>query len=111
MLDGRRVLAVVPARGGSKGVPLKNLHPLMGRPLISHVGDIVGAVGLFDRAVVSTDHPEIARVAQEAGLAAPFTRPEELSGDRISDLAVLTHALVTMEQLDDVRYDVVVMLQ
>jgi CMP-N,N'-diacetyllegionaminic acid synthase len=111
MLDGRRVLAVVPARGGSKGVPLKNLHPLMGRPLISYTGDIVRAVGAIDRAVVSTDHPEIARVAQEAGIAAPFVRPEDLSGDRISDLAVLSHALVTMDELDAVHYDVVVMLQ
>jgi CMP-N-acetylneuraminic acid synthetase len=111
MLDGRRVLAVVPARGGSKGVPLKNVRPLLGRPLISYVGDIVRAVGYFDRAVVSTDHEGIAQAAREAGLEAPFLRPEELSGDRISDLAVLNHALTTMEALDGVRYDVVVMLQ
>jgi len=60
---------------------------------------------------VSTDHPEIARVAREAGLDAPFMRPEEISGDRIADWDVLTHALQATEALDAVRYDVVVMLQ
>jgi CMP-N,N'-diacetyllegionaminic acid synthase len=111
MLDSRRLLAVVPARGGSKGVPLKNLRPLLGRPLITYVGDVVRTLGYFDRVVVSTDHDGIAQVAEEAGLAAPFVRPPELSGDRIGDLEVLTHALVTMERLDAVQYDVVVMLQ
>ena len=104
-------MAVVPARGGSKGVPLKNLHPLLGRPLLAHAGDIVRDAGYFDRAVVSTDHPTIAAVAEEAGLAAPFFRPEELSGDRVADFPVLKHALIEMEAQDGCQYDVVVMLQ
>jgi CMP-N-acetylneuraminic acid synthetase len=66
---------------------------------------------MIDRAVVSTDHPEIARVAAEAGLAAPFLRPEEISGDRVSDARVLSHALLEVERLDDATYDIVVMLQ
>ncbi|NUN47770.1 MAG: acylneuraminate cytidylyltransferase family protein [Candidatus Brocadiae bacterium] len=111
MLNGLRLLAVVPARGGSKGVPLKNLHPLAGRPLIAHVADVVREAGVIDRCVVSTDHEEIARVAEGAGIAAPFRRPESLSGDRIGDLEVLVHALREAERLDGVAYDVVLMLQ
>lgn len=111
MVAGKRVLAVVPARGGSKGVPLKNIQPLMGVPLLAWVAPIVEAVPLIDRTVVSTDHAEIARVAREAGLAVPFMRPAELSADRVSDLPVLRHALNEMERLDATRYDVVVMLQ
>lgn len=111
MIDGLSVLAVVPARGGSKGLPLKNLRPIRGRPLVALAGDIAAAVPEVDRSVVSTDHPEIARVAQAAGLAAPFMRPQDLSGDRIADWDVLNHALLEMERIDGRRYDIVVMLQ
>jgi CMP-N,N'-diacetyllegionaminic acid synthase len=111
MIDGRRVLAVVPARGGSKGIPLKNLRSVGGVPLVAKVGGVIHKVPEIDRDVVSTDHAEIARVAQEAGIAVPFMRPEYLSGDRVSDLEVLSHALQTMEHLDGITYDIVVMLQ
>jgi CMP-N-acetylneuraminic acid synthetase len=111
VIGDRRILAVCPARGGSKGIPLKNLKPFLGVPLVARVGHLVREVPAIDRAVVSTDHPEIARVAEESGLSAPFTRPEALSGDRISDLDVLTHALREMERIDGVQYDIVVMLQ
>jgi len=107
----KRILAVVPARGGSKGIPLKNLQPINGTPLVAMVGDIVKAVPEIDRTVVSTDHDEIAAVAESAGIAAPFRRPETLSGDRIGDLEVLSHALQEMEAQDGVTYDIVVMLQ
>jgi CMP-N-acetylneuraminic acid synthetase len=111
MIAGKRILAVVPARGGSKGIRLKNLRPVLGVPMVARVGHIVGRLEIIDRAVVSTDHEEIARVAEGAGLAAPFRRPETLSGDRIGDLEVLTHALREMERIDGVGYDIVVMLQ
>jgi CMP-N-acetylneuraminic acid synthetase len=111
MLEGKRILAVVPARGGSKGLPRKNLKPINGRPLVAMVGDVVREVPAIDRAVVSTDDDEIAGVAENAGLAAPFRRPEDLSGDRIGDLEVLTHALTACEEIDGVTYDVVTMLQ
>lgn len=111
MLNKQRILAVVPARGGSKGIPLKNLHPILGRPMISYVGDIVRALPCIDRAVVSTDHEEIARVAEAAGIAAPFRRPVEISGDRIADKDVLVNALQTMEKIDKCMYDIVLMLQ
>ncbi|MFQ5699989.1 MAG: cytidylyltransferase domain-containing protein, partial [Myxococcota bacterium] len=111
MIAGRRVLAVCPARGGSKGIPLKNLAPFQGVPLVARVGHLVAKVPQIDRAVVSTDHPEIASVARSAGLDAPFMRPEALSGDRIGDAEVLLHALSEVERLDATRYDLVVMLQ
>lgn len=111
MRDGRRILGVVPARGGSKGVELKNLRPVCGRPLVAMVGDLVKSIGWFDRAVVSTDHDGIAQVAESSGLDAPFRRPESLSGDRIGDIEVLVHALSATEAADGTHYDVVVMLQ
>lgn len=102
---------MVPARGGSKGVQLKNIHPLAGIPLIAHVGQVLGAVPAVDRAVVSTDNDTIAAEAEAAGIAAPFRRPESLSGDLISDQQVLHHALTTVERLEGSHYDIVLMLQ
>ena len=102
---------MVPARGGSKGIKLKNLQPLNGIPLVSIVGRVVQRLPWVDRAVVSTDHDEIAAAAQAEGLAAPFRRPEEISGDRIGDWDVLHHALLACEELDGCTYDVIVMLQ
>lgn len=111
MIGNGRILAVVPARGGSKGIPLKNLRSVLGVPMVARVGEVVRALPMIDRAVVSTDHEEIARVAEAAGIAAPFRRPPELSGDRIGDWDVLVHALREMERLDGITYDIVVMLQ
>ena len=111
MIGAQRILAVCPARGGSKGIPLKNLAPFLGIPLVARVGQLVKKIPIIDRSVVSTDHPEIAECAKKSGLDAPFFRPPDLSGDRISDAPVLIHALEEMERLDGVRYDIVVMLQ
>jgi len=111
MIDGRSVLAVCPARGGSKGIPLKNIVPFCGIPLVARVAHLLRDIELVDRALVSTDHPEIARVAREAGLDAPFVRPQAISGDRIGDAEVLIHALQEIERIDGRCYDVVVMLQ
>jgi CMP-N,N'-diacetyllegionaminic acid synthase len=111
MLNEKKILAVVPARAGSKGIPDKNIKTVGGIPLVARVGEVLKELGEIDRAVVSTDSDCIAAVAESAGIAAPFRRPEALSGDRIGDLDVLTHALQTMEAIDGRQYDVVVMLQ
>jgi len=111
MINGLSVLVVVPARGGSKGIPLKNLRKVNNVPLVSIVGNLVESIPEVDRSIVSTDHKEIARVAESSGLSAPFFRPEELSGDQIGDIDVLTHALLEMESIDNTIYDIVVMLQ
>ena len=68
--------------------------------MVARVGDVVKGVPMIDRAVVSTDHEQIAEVAVASGLAAPFFRPPELSGDIVSDLEVLTHCLLAAEELD-----------
>jgi len=111
MYKAKRILAVVPARGGSKGIKLKNLRPIQGVPMVARVGQVVSETEMIDRAVVSTDHTEIARVAEDSGLAAPFMRPEDLSGDRIADFDVLRHAIIETERIDGVEYDIVMMLQ
>ena len=87
------------------------MQPFLGVPLVARVGHLVAEIPSIDRAIVSTDSEEIATVAKESGLDVPFYRPEDLSGDRISDLEVLTHALTEMEKLDETTYDIVVMLQ
>lgn len=111
MIKRQRILVVCPARGGSKGIPHKNLQPFLGVPLVARVGHLVAEIPGIDRAIVSTDSEEIASVAKESGFDVPFYRPEDLSGDRISDLEVLSHALIETERLDGVTYDIVVMLQ
>jgi len=111
MIGSSRVLVVVPARGGSKGVALKNLREVAGESLVARTGRLVASLPWVDRAVVSTDHEAIAMAAEAAGLRAPFRRPADLSGDRIGDLEVLTHALEETERRESVTYHVVVMLQ
>ncbi len=111
MFEGLRILAVVPARGGSKGVPLKNIRPLWGKPLIAHTASVIAECPFIDQTVVSTDHEEIAQTAEAYGLAAPFRRPLELSGDRVGDVEVLQHALNWMEADSNTRFDVILMLQ
>lgn len=111
MFGSRSVLVVVPARGGSKGLKLKNLRTIAGISLVARVGKVVGELEYVDRAVVSTDNMEIARVARDSGLDAPFYRPPSISGDRISDWEVLIHALRETEDIDHRQYDVIVMLQ
>ena len=111
MINKLKVLAVIPARGGSKGIPLKNLKKINGVPMVKLASQVASSVEFIDRIVVSTDNEEIAKAAINGGADAPFRRPEVLSGDRISDLQVLTHALKEMERQDKKKYDVVVMLQ
>ncbi len=111
MLENKTILVVVPARGGSKGVNLKNIRTINGVPLVSLVGRVVKQLPYVDRAIVSTDHPEIARIAERSGLDVPFIRPEKLSEDMVADWHVLQHALLECEKIDNKEYDVVVMLQ
>lgn len=80
LIDGRRVIAVIPARGGSKSVPYKNLHPLGGRPLIAWPIDCALRTEEIDRVIVSTDDARIAEVAREFG-AEVYVRPAELASD------------------------------
>jgi len=96
MLADKRFLAVIPARGGSKAVPRKNIRPLAGRPLLHYTLDQVRGVPEIDRAVVSTDDAEIAAAAR-AGGGEVLDRPAELSTDAAPTEWALLHALDTLE--------------
>jgi N-acylneuraminate cytidylyltransferase len=87
------ILALIPARGGSKGLPRKNVLPLGGKPLIAHTIETALAASLVTRTIVSTDDEEIAEVARAHGAEVPFMRPVELAQDGSTDLEVFRHAL------------------
>ncbi len=104
------VVAIIPARGGSKGLPRKNIRPLLGKPLIAYTIEAARQCPLVDRVVVSTDDPEIAAVAAQWGAEVPFLRPAELATDEATTESVLKHAV---EWLDarGCPIDIVVFLQ
>ena len=106
-----RVLGVIPARGGSKGVPKKNIKLLGGKPLIGYTIEAGKASKLLTDCIVSTDSEEIATVAQELGAEVPFIRPGNLATDRAKAIPVIQHALEVMETTTGQPYDAVLMLQ
>lgn len=110
-MNMNKILGVIPARGGSKGIPRKNLIPLLNRPLISYTIEAALESRHLSRVIVSTNDKEIASVCKEWEVDVPFMRPAELATDSSLSLHVVQHALREMEQLDGERYDVVVMLQ
>ena len=88
-----RVLGVIPARGGSKGVPRKNVRQLLGKPLLAYTAEAALASGRLTKVVLSTDDEEIAEAGRNAGVEVPFLRPPELALDETPTLPVLQHAL------------------
>lgn len=89
-------LAVIPARGGSKRIPRKNIRPFAGRPMIGYAIDAAVRSGVFDQVVVSTDDREIAEVAQQLGASVPFVRPADLADDHTPTVPVVAHAIRTL---------------
>lgn len=85
-------IAVIPARGGSKRIPRKNIKPFCGKPMIAWSIEAAKTSGLFDRIIVSTDDAEIAEVAKQWGGEVPFMRPDELSNDHAGTTEVIAHA-------------------
>ena len=106
-----RVLGIIVARGGSKGLPQKNIRLLGGRPLIAHTIDAALQAQLLDRAVVSTDDHQIAEIAQQHGAETPFLRPPELARDDTMAHPVLVHAVRWLEEREGYRPDYAMMLQ
>lgn len=104
-------LALIPARGGSKGVPRKNIKELAGRPLIAHTIEAARETERIDRTLVTTDDEEIRAVAQEHGAEAPFLRPAELATDEAPTEPVIEHALGYLADTDGFECDAVVLLQ
>lgn len=110
MVDEKNILYVIPARGGSKGIPGKNIKDLAGKPLICYSIDIARELTTDDNICVSTDDEKIINVVEDYGLNVPFKRPAELATDRASTNDVLLHAINYYETLGKL-YEVVVLLQ
>jgi len=107
----QKVLGVVPARGGSKGVPKKNIKPLCGEPLIIHsIREAINS-GCFIEVLVTTDSEEIRQIAIQSGAIAPFVRPPELSHDTALATETIKHTVLEYESMTGEKVDVVVMLQ
>jgi len=105
------VLAIIPARGGSKGIPRKNIRQFSGTPLIAYSIAAGTQADLVTRVIVSTDDPEIADVARQFGAEVPFMRPKELAQDDTLDTPVFLHALKWLDEHEGYRPELVVQLR
>lgn len=106
MFDNKRILAIIPARGGSKGVPRKNIRNLAGKPLIAWTIEEANKSKYIDRTIISSDDEEIMMVAKKYGGDVPFKRPEKLAQDASPGIDTILHAISLIE-----GYDYIVMLQ
>jgi CMP-N-acetylneuraminic acid synthetase len=106
-----KIIAVVPARSGSKRLPGKNIKPLGSKPLIAHSIEAGLDSRLIDRVIVSTDSQEIARIGKQYGAEVPFLRPPAISGDSISDTPVLGHVAEWLEDNENYSPDIIVLLR
>ena len=106
----QRIISVIPARGGSKGIPQKNIIPVLGKPLIGYTIEQAHATAEIQRVVVSTDNRSIAEVATQYG-ADVIWRPGEISGDKVSSESALLHVLDYLRDLESYEPDLVVFLQ
>ena len=106
MIKGKSVLAIIPARGGSKGVPRKNIRPLAGKPLLAWTIEAAQKSAYIDRLILSSEDEEIIAVAKAWGCEAPFVRPAELARDETPGIDPVLHALDALP-----GYDYVVLLQ
>lgn len=111
MVDKQTVVGIIPARGGSKGVPSKNIKMLAGKPLIAWtVGSALRAKTLH-RTIVSTDDEKIADISRKYGADVPFIRPKKLARDSTPTLPVLQHAVKYLEETEDCCCEIIVTLQ
>ena len=111
MIDGKKVLALIPARGGSKGLLGKNKRPLLGVPLVAWPIKAALGCALVDRVVVSTDDPEIACLGKAYGAEIPFFRPKELASDDAKSADVVLHALNWFREKEGMEYHYLVLLE
>ena len=111
MYKGKKILALVMARGGSKGIKNKNLKKIKSKSLVAIAGQLLNKIKIIDRAIISTDSNKIADEAKKNYLLHLFKRPKNLSGDRVSDFRVMSHGLKFMEKLDNTKYEIVLMIQ
>lgn len=105
-----KILAIIPARGGSKGVILKNIKPLAGKPLINYTIESAQQSQLIDRLILSSEDDNIIEVAKKSGVEIPFKRPNHLAGDNSSSLEVVQHAINFYEK-KNLYFDAMILLQ
>ncbi len=110
MYKGKNILGLIPARGGSKGLPGKNIKPLLGKPLIAWTIEQALASKYIDKVVVSTEDEEIAEVSKKYGAKVPYMRPKELAADDSPTSDVILHALNWFQKKEE-NYDYVVLLE
>ena len=111
MINGKRVLAIIPARGGSKGLPRKNIRDLCGKPLVAWSIEKAKRSRHLDVVLVTTDSQEIADVARQYGAAVPFLRPGDLATDHASTYDVICHALAHYRTGEGREFDYTVLLE
>lgn len=107
----QKVLGIIPARGGSKGLPRKNIRPLAGKPLVVYAIEAAKKCPYIDRVVVSTDNAEIAEISKGAGAEIPFIRPAEFADDLATTVQVLHHALDWFRDHENYEPDIVAFFQ
>ncbi len=100
-------LGVITARGGSKGIPGKNMYRVRGQPLIGYCIEAAAASRAFDRIIISTDDPAIAAFAKSRGVEIPFMRPTDLAGDAVGHLPIMRHAVEWLERHEQYRPEIV----
>lgn len=105
------ILGIIPARGGSKSIPQKNIYPILGKPLLEYTARAVHASRLLTRTILTTDNEEIAAVGRRVGLEVPFMRPAKLAGDTTPDLPVFRHALKWLKEKEGYVPDIIVQLR
>lgn len=110
MIENKKVLAIIPARGGSKGIPKKNIKAVSGKPMINYTIEAAKECDYIDKVIVSTDDEEIAEISMKAGAIVPFLRPDELAVDEAELIDVVMHAVEFYERKAE-RYDIIVLLQ
>lgn len=111
MINGKKILALIPARGGSKGLPGKNIRNLCGKPLIVWTIDKANSSKYLDMVLVTTDSTEIAEISKAAGAHVPFLRPAELATDKASTYDAIHHALDFLKKHEAQTFDYVVLLE
>lgn len=110
MIDNKKVLAIIPARGGSKGIKKKNIKEIQGKPLIAYTIDAARQSEYIDKIVVSTEDEEIARIAENYHASVPFLRPKELATDEAKTIDCIMYTINRLASSNE-TYDILLLLQ
>ncbi|MCJ7523612.1 MAG: acylneuraminate cytidylyltransferase family protein [Candidatus Aminicenantes bacterium] len=111
MESHKKILALIPARGGSKRIPRKNIRELWGKPLLAYSIEVARRSKVIDRVICTTDDPEIAEIARQVGAEVPFIRPKELAEDRSGDTEFYLHAIAWLREQEGYKPDIITNLR